>query len=203
MKVKLVPNATFDWDTAERTARAEFENEVGSGIQDSACDVLHALRGWDAAMVWVRKTALLQMVGGRVVRRAVVDKMALGAETTAMSKPSHTLRPPTDREKAALRATLGCRVSLARGHLKLSQRGLGRVMSMSGSWVREIESGFQFAPAWLLAMLVEATGWNIAWFYGFGPQKWEYRQPMDPPQYLGEGKSSRGVGSVGPVEVHE
>jgi len=81
------------------------------------------------------------------------------------------LCPPTEHEKAALRTVLGCRVRGARAHLKLSQRGLAKVLDMSGSWVREIEAGAQFAPAWLIALLAEATGWNISWFYGFGARQ--------------------------------
>lgn len=83
-----------------------------------------------------------------------------------MTEP--VLRPTTEHEKAALRTVLGSRVRTAREHLGFTMRGIARALGMSGSWIREVESGAQFAPAWLLAQLAETTGWNVSWFYGFG-----------------------------------
>lgn len=68
-------------------------------------------------------------------------------------------------EVELLRRTIGHRVALARVRLGLSQRALARTMRRSPSWVREVEEGSQFAPAYLLVALARATSLPIGWFY--------------------------------------
>lgn len=77
-----------------------------------------------------------------------------------------TLRKLTERECGALRKMLGARVAVARGRAGLSQRGMAKVLARSPSWVREVETGAQYAPPYLLVVLAEATGWSMDWFYG-------------------------------------
>jgi len=89
------------------------------------------------------------------------------------------LRPPTEAEKGALRSVLGVRVAAARKRLGLSQRAMARECGMSGTWARGIELGSQFAPAWLIAMLAEAAGWQVGWFYGFGSRKIAVEESAD------------------------
>lgn len=76
------------------------------------------------------------------------------------------LVPLDDREQALLRQTIGLRCRKAREELGLSQRALAKAMSRSPSWVREIESGAQYAPAYLIRGLATAMGVSVAWFYG-------------------------------------
>lgn len=70
-----------------------------------------------------------------------------------------------------MRKTLGARVVVARKQVGLTQRGLARALGRSPSWAREVESGAQYAPAYLLVALAEATGWGVGWFYGGGLQR--------------------------------
>jgi len=76
------------------------------------------------------------------------------------------LIPLDDQEQALLRQTIGLRCRKARESLGLSQRGLAKVMARSPSWVREVEQGQQFAPAYLIQALGRATGRSPSWFYG-------------------------------------
>lgn len=75
---------------------------------------------------------------------------------------------PTGRERRALRDLIGARVASARKQIGFSQRGLGSYHGMSGSWVREIERGGQFAPWWLVCWLSQASGLPVDWFCGAG-----------------------------------
>jgi len=77
-----------------------------------------------------------------------------------------SLRPLDDQEQLLLRQTIGHRCRKAREQLGLSQRALAKVMDRSPSWVREIESGAQYAPAYLIRALATAAGVSTAWFYG-------------------------------------
>jgi len=54
-----------DWDADEREARAASSEKRGEGIQDSCCDVVIFLEGWDAAIEWMKRAALLRMLGGQ------------------------------------------------------------------------------------------------------------------------------------------
>lgn len=76
------------------------------------------------------------------------------------------LVPLGDEEQAVLRHTIGIRCRKARYDMGLSQRALAKAMNRSPSWVREIESGAQYAPAYLIRALATATGVSVAWFYG-------------------------------------
>ena len=76
------------------------------------------------------------------------------------------LIPLDDQEQALLRQTIGLRCRKARQELGLSQRALARAMDRSPSWVREIEAGAQYAPAYLIRALATAAGLSVAWFYG-------------------------------------
>jgi transcriptional regulator with XRE-family HTH domain len=73
---------------------------------------------------------------------------------------------PTEVE--ALRLTIGSRCRRARERLKLSQRGIAKIMERSPSWVREIEGGEQYAPPYYLKALAVAIGETVGWFYGEG-----------------------------------
>ena len=74
--------------------------------------------------------------------------------------------PLDRREQDLLRKTIGLRCRKARGKLDMSQRTMAKAMGRSPSWVREIESGAQYAPAYLLRALASATCVSVAWFYG-------------------------------------
>ena len=76
------------------------------------------------------------------------------------------LVPLDDEEQGLLRQTIGLRCRKAREELCLSQRALAKAMDRSPSWVREIEGGAQYAPAYLIRALATATGVSVAWFYG-------------------------------------
>ena len=76
------------------------------------------------------------------------------------------LRQIPDKEQDALRKLAGRRVAVARKAAGLSQRAMARQLGRSNSWVREIESGSQWPPAYLLVSLAEATGRPVGWFYG-------------------------------------
>lgn len=76
------------------------------------------------------------------------------------------LQPLDDQEQVLLRQTIGLRCRKARESLGLSQRALAKAMSRSPSWVREIEAGAQYAPAYLIRSLATAAGISVAWFYG-------------------------------------
>ena len=76
------------------------------------------------------------------------------------------LVPLDDQEQALLRQTIGIRCRKAREELGLSQRALARAMSRSASWVREVEAGTQYAPAYLIRALATGIGVSVAWFYG-------------------------------------
>ncbi len=75
----------------------------------------------------------------------------------------------SEKERDSLRRLLGVRVARARQRLKLSQRAMATEFDMSPSWVRQVELGAQFAPAWMLATLSEAIGEPVSWFYGWSP----------------------------------
>jgi transcriptional regulator with XRE-family HTH domain len=76
------------------------------------------------------------------------------------------LAPLDPSEEISLRQTIGLRCQRARETLGLSQRALARVMRRSPSWVREIETGQQYAPPYLIRALAAATGVSAGWFYG-------------------------------------
>ena len=76
------------------------------------------------------------------------------------------LAPLTPSEEALLRQTIGLRCQRAREQLGLSQRALARTMDRSPSWVREVETGQQYAPPYLIRALATATGLSVGWFYG-------------------------------------
>jgi transcriptional regulator with XRE-family HTH domain len=76
------------------------------------------------------------------------------------------LQPLDAREQLLLRQVIGLRCRKAREELGLSQRALAREMERSPSWVREIESGAQYAPAYLIRALATGIGISAAWFYG-------------------------------------
>ena len=92
------------------------------------------------------------------------------ASTYASDPPDNLLHmklvPLDDEEQALLRQTLGLRCRKALKGLNLSQRALAKAMGRSPSWVREIEGGAQYAPAYLIRALATATGVSVAWFYG-------------------------------------
>lgn len=77
-----------------------------------------------------------------------------------------TLTPLDPGEQDLLRKTMGVRCRQARERLGLSQRALARAMERSPSWVREVEAGDQFPPAYLIAVLARATALPVGWFYG-------------------------------------
>lgn len=83
----------------------------------------------------------------------------------SVSEPRE-LRVLLEKEREALRFLVGRRVAVARHEIGLSQRALAKVCDRSPSWVREIESGAQWAPAYLLVPLAEITGRSVGWFYG-------------------------------------
>jgi len=70
------------------------------------------------------------------------------------------------REQELLRQVLGARCRRGREELGLSQRALAEAMGRSESWVREIEHGKQYAPAYLIQAMADATGRSHGWFYG-------------------------------------
>lgn len=74
--------------------------------------------------------------------------------------------PLTENEAKALRVRLGRKVAEARRLVGVSQRALAARMGKSPSWVREIESGGQYAPHYLILSLAEAAGVPLSWFYG-------------------------------------
>jgi len=76
------------------------------------------------------------------------------------------LSPIDAATESALRATLALRVVEARKRLGLSGRALARIMNRSGSWVREVESGAQWPPPYLIAALARALQCSPGWFYG-------------------------------------
>lgn len=92
-------------------------------------------------------------------------------EREAQEKAAVSFRSLSTTEETALRVTLGLRVRAARNHLGLSGRALARLCGKSGSWVREVESGAQYAPWYLVVALAEATGWSVGWFCGFGARR--------------------------------
>jgi len=60
-----MPDATFDWDAAMVEARKAAEAQYDIDQPYLSPDGYSAfLDGWDAAMAWVKKTALLRMLGG-------------------------------------------------------------------------------------------------------------------------------------------
>lgn len=83
------------------------------------------------------------------------------------------LVPLDNREQDLLRQTIGRRCRQARQELSLSQRALAKRMNRSPSWVREIEAGDQYAPAYFLRALATAAQVSVSWFYGEG-------SPLDP-----------------------
>lgn len=80
-----------------------------------------------------------------------------------MSAP---LVPLDDLEQENLRRTIGDRCRRARTELGLSQRAMAKEMGRSRSWVRELEAGDQYAPAYLVRALATATCRTVGWFYG-------------------------------------
>lgn len=86
------------------------------------------------------------------------------------------VRQISGREKDALRRLLGSRVAAARREVGISQRALAAMQDRSPSWVREIETGEQWAPVYLVTAMAEATGWAIGWFYG-GHGAWPITTP--------------------------
>lgn len=99
--------------------------------------------------------------------------------TSPVLVPVNEIRPLTERERTVLRLTLGARVAAARGVLKMSQRALAGVLGMSPSWIREVESGAQFAPWYLIVALSEATGWPVSRFCAFGISMQPDHQPIE------------------------
>lgn len=83
--------------------------------------------------------------------------------------PPLSLTPLSEADQAELRRMIGERCQRARQQLGLSQRALARLMDRSPSWVREIEAGQQFAPAYLIRALATATRLPVGWFYGDEP----------------------------------
>lgn len=95
-------------------------------------------------------------------------------------EPRTSLRVLGLHECAALRVFMGSRVRAARIQLGISQRELARQMDRSSSWVREIESGAQYGPAYLIVALTEALGRDLGWFYGVAvPQLENVRTSRD------------------------
>lgn len=89
-----------------------------------------------------------------------------GCQTPQLSCASMSLLPLDAREQVLLRQTLGLRCRKAREELGLSQRALAAAMERSPSWVREVEAGDQYAPAYLIRALATAIDRSPAWFYG-------------------------------------
>ena len=105
------------------------------------------------------------------------------AQHAPASAPPHILHrmaltPLGPEEEMLLRRALGLRCQRARQRLDLSQRELARVMGRSPSWVREIETGQQYAPPYLIRALATAIGVSAGWFYG---EDW-----ADPAQFARE-----------------
>jgi transcriptional regulator with XRE-family HTH domain len=75
------------------------------------------------------------------------------------------LTPLSAWDEHQLHRLLAARVKLARERLGLSQRELARIMQRCGSWIREIESGAQYAPPYLIVSLAGALGVQPGWFY--------------------------------------
>jgi DNA-binding XRE family transcriptional regulator len=74
----------------------------------------------------------------------------------------------SQKKKGVLAAVIGERCAAARKRLGYSQRSLAKATGMSPSWVREYESGGQYAPAWLISTLSEEASLPVGWFYGYG-----------------------------------
>jgi transcriptional regulator with XRE-family HTH domain len=90
------------------------------------------------------------------------------------------LRPATDEEKAGLRSLLGARCRQAREELGISGRQTAGAVGMCGAWIRGVERGEQFAPAWYLVTLSEVTGKPIEWFYRYGAASaWDTRKEAE------------------------
>lgn len=84
-----------------------------------------------------------------------------------MKFPRHIV-PLSPRAVALLRDEIGLRCAEARARLGLSQRALARALGRSPSWVREVETGQQFAPAYLIIALSRAAELPAGWFLGDG-----------------------------------
>jgi transcriptional regulator with XRE-family HTH domain len=108
------------------------------------------------------------------------------------------LTPLDPREQDLLRKTMGLRCQQARERLGLSQRALARVMDRSPSWVREVESGDQFAPPYLIASLARATELPAGWFYGASETDLEALARRLLAQMASEGPRSREEAGVVP-----
>ena len=74
----------------------------------------------------------------------------------------------TLEEEAELQVLMGQRVHEVRLELGLTQNELGYAFGRSQPWARDVESGRQWPPHWLLAGLSEAAGKPLAWFYERG-----------------------------------
>lgn len=78
-------------------------------------------------------------------------------------------RPLSEAEAVSLRRMIGQRIGAARSALGLSQRALAQHFGMSPSWVREVETGQQYAPHYLVLAMAEAAGQPLEYFYGGPP----------------------------------
>ena len=63
-----------NWETENAEARADF---LKDGV--SAADRIMAAAGWDACIAWVKRTALLKILGGSMTSVEVVPPRSRGA----------------------------------------------------------------------------------------------------------------------------
>lgn len=92
------------------------------------------------------------------------DPKPIGLDAIALRV--RKLSPLRADEEKVLRLILGARCRTARELLGLSQRALAKTMGRSPSWVREVETGAQYAPPYLVRALATAIGISAGWFYG-------------------------------------
>jgi hypothetical protein len=64
-----MPDEIFDWDAAEQEARADYLALLGTDTRRGGQPYPEEFRdgareGWDAAVDWVKRTALLRMLSG-------------------------------------------------------------------------------------------------------------------------------------------
>ena len=67
-----MPDATFDWDKAEAEARKDYIRSRPNG----AVQATYGAEGWDTAIAWVKRTAMLRMLGGPRESRQPADPPA-------------------------------------------------------------------------------------------------------------------------------
>ncbi len=144
-----------------------------SGGECCVCDkpITNPLDGWIVAAGMVAHCGCIEAK----ISGISIGSSAVAVESNAtdlpvpenVTEPAHrSLEPLDDREVDLLRQTIAVRSRKAPMLLGLTHRGLARSMDRSPSWVREVEAGTQFAPAYLIQALSTAISRPIGWFYG-------------------------------------